>query len=491
MTRILCSWIGRADWTSLKPGKDPGPILRTLQDSDWNTVDEIYLLNNYERKADEFKKSLSRKTKAKIVCKDVKLSSPTNFEEVEKAASQLLKTLPASAELILLCSPGTWVMSSCFVLQAHNAYPTARLLEASKEAGVVEITVPFDISVPYIIERIDAERRAATGNRRDYVLEFEEIKHDCQSMRDAIKRANHLAHRSISVLIEGESGSGRNLLAHCIHRKSNPSISNFHYINCSAYSDDQLERELFGHTLDGTPRGERSRTRGLFQKNKGSTLFIEEVDALPSHLQTRLLHAIADSRNRSRGFRFIFSSTRSLKEAVADGSFRTDLFYQIAEDVIWLPPLRDRGTRDLTLITDDLMRKHKEALKNERDDIHETVLDSKARDALNAFPFKGNVRELSSVLVRAIVHSKTPMISKQDIEDALGVTRVGTLSDDLMDRPLDEDFVLDEVLDEVTRHYLARAKASTPSLRQAAKALGFKNYQTLANRIKKLEGFDW
>ena len=166
-------------------------------------------------------------------------------------------------------------------------------------------------------------------------------------------------------------------------------------------------------------------------------------------------------------------------------------FYQIAEDVIWLPPLRDRGTKDLTLITDDLMRKHKEALKNEGDHIHETVLDSKARDALNAFPFKGNVRELSSVLVRAIVHSKTPIISKQDIEDALGVTRVGTVSDDLLNRSLDEDFVLDEVLDEVSRHYFERAKLIKKSKRHAAKVLGFKNWQTLDNRMEKLKGFDW
>ena len=491
MTRIMCSWIGGADWASLARGAEPGPILRTLEDPDWSTMDEVHLLNNYERKASEFKKSLSRKTKAKIVCKDVTLSSPTNFEEVERAASALLKTLPDSAELILLCSPGTFVMSSCFILLGHNAYPKARLLEASKEAGVVEIKVPFQISVRDIIERVDAARRAASSDRRDFVAEFETIKHDCRAMRDAIERANLLAPRSISVLISGESGSGRSLLAHCIHRKNNPSISNFHSINCSAYSDEQLEGELFGHTRDGTPRGERSRTHGLFQKNKNSTLYIQEVDALPTHLQTRLLHAIADSRNRSRGFRFIFSSTRSLTEAVADGSFRTDLFYQIAEDVIWLPPLRDRGVEDLRLITDDLMRKHKDALKNERGDIHEKVLDSRAREALNAFSFNGNVRELSSVLIRAIVHSKKHIISKEDIEDALGVARVDTTTDNVLNRPLNENFILDEVLDEVSRHYFTRAKRSKGSIRQAAKVLGFKNYQTLAHRADNLKDFEW
>ena len=95
------------------------------------------------------------------------------------------------------------------------------------------------------------------------------------------------------------------------------------------------------------------------------------------------------------------------------------------------------------------------------------------------------------MLVRAIVHSKKPIISKEDIEDALGVTRVGTIADDVMNRPLDENFVLDEVLDEVTRHYFARAKRNKKSIRQAAKVLGFNNYQTLAHRIKNLEGFEW
>ncbi len=90
-----------------------------------------------------------------------------------------------------------------------------------------------------------------------------------------------------------------------------------------------------------------------------------------------------------------------------------------------------------------------------------------------------------------MVYSKQPIISKDDIEEALGVTRVGTITDDIMNRPLDEDFVLDEVLDEVTRHYVARAKRNTKSLRQAAKVLGFKNYQTLANRIKNLKDFEW
>ncbi|MDP6416256.1 MAG: AAA family ATPase, partial [Gammaproteobacteria bacterium] len=154
MSQILCSWIGGTDWEVFdgKLGKDElGPILRTLADEDWRNPDEIHLLNNYKnRKASDFKKALSKKTKAKIVCKDVKLTSPTNFKEIDDAASTLVRGLPEDARLIYLVSPGTYVHSSVWILLAHNQFP-ATLIEASKEAGVQKVEVPFNISVRDLI----------------------------------------------------------------------------------------------------------------------------------------------------------------------------------------------------------------------------------------------------------------------------------------------------------------------------------------------------
>ncbi|NBT29693.1 MAG: hypothetical protein EBT18_09460, partial [Gammaproteobacteria bacterium] len=172
-------------------------------------------------------------------------------------------------------------------------------------------------------------------------------------------------------------------------------------------------------------------------------------------------------------------------------NFRRDLFYQITEDVITLPPLRDRGIKDLNLICAALMRRLRQKLKDEASNMAEKELDRSAMRALEIFPFEGNVRELETVLARAMLHTTANVVNKEDIETALTINRSSQTIESILSRPLDDDFVLDDVLDEVTRHYLARAKTSTRSLRQAAKALGFKNYQTLANRIKKLEGFDW
>jgi len=145
MSQILCSWIGGTDWEVFdgKSKKDElGPILRTLEDEDWRDVDEIHLLNNYKnREAADFKKFLSKKTKAKIVGKDVKIASPTNFKGIDEAAGALVRGLPEDARLIYLVSPGTYVMSSVWILLAHNQFP-ATLIEASKEAGVQNSTYP-------------------------------------------------------------------------------------------------------------------------------------------------------------------------------------------------------------------------------------------------------------------------------------------------------------------------------------------------------------
>ena len=492
MSRILCSWIGGTDWEVFdgKPKKDElGPIRRTLADSDWNNVDEIHLLNNYkDRKASDFKKYLSKKTKAKIVCKDVKIP-PTHFKKINDAANALVRGLPQDADLVYLVSPGTYVMASVFILMAHNQFP-ATLIEASIEAGVQKLDVPFEISVQELIDRADHARSQISQGRRIYRPEFEVIQHDCAPMRAAIEQASRHAARNITLLIEGEAGTGRRLLAECIHRKSGR--KHFESINCSAYSSEQLESLLFGTLNEDSKRGDTSRTRGLFRKYRDATLYFEEIDTLPSHLQTRFLQELSHlgSEGRTRP-RLIFSSTRPLAKTVSEDSFRRDLFYRITEDLIRLPALRDRGIKDLKLIADALLQRLKKELRDESTDIEAKELNRSGRRALEVLPFEGNIRELEGILVRALIHSHGTDIGRQEIESAAGAYFSRSNPDAILNRALDDDFVLDDVLDEVTRHYLARAKTSTPSLRQAAKALGFEHYQTLANRIKKLEGFDW
>jgi len=497
MRRILCSWIGDTDWLAQegRPSEkdDIGPIVRTLLNNDWNNVDEIHLLNNYKnRRASDFKKYLSKKTKAQIVCKNVKIP-PTHFKKINDAASALVRGLPKDAELIYLVSPGTFVMSTVWVLLAHNQF-RATLIEASKQADVQELDVPFEISVQEIIDRADHARAQISQGRRIYRPEFEDIRHDCAPMRLAIEQAARLAERHITLLIEGEAGTGRRLLVDCIHKKSGR--GRFDSINCSAYSSEQLESLLFGTGDENSKRGDTNRTRGLLQKYRDTTLYFEEIDTLPSHLQTRLLQELSNlgSKGKIRP-RLIFSSTKPLADAVSEGSFRRDLFYRITEDVIRLPALRDRGPKDLNLIIDTLLLQLKKEVKSENTEIEEKILDPGAERVLQVLPYEGNVRELEGILLRALIHSNGKTIVKQDIDSAAAVYLSTRRPDDVLNRGLnpkgtkkkDFDFVLDEVLDEITLHYLERVRASAPSYRQAATALGFDNYQTLVNRIDKLE----
>jgi len=500
MKRTLCSWIGETDWLVQegKPRKedDLGPILRTVIDEKWaDQIGEVRLLNNYPgRRSAEFKKWLSKKTKAKIVCKDVKLSSPTNFTEVDRITIELLRSLPDNPPLLFLCSAGTFVMSAVLILISHNQFP-AMLIEASEKGGVKEIDVPFNISVRDLIERADRARGEISGGRREYLPDFEAIKYDCRKMRDAVAKAASLANRGINLLLEGETGTGRELLARCIHKKSKK--DHFDVINCSAYMPEQLERELFGTVREDAKSGETRETRGLFRKSRSSTLYISEVDTLPAYLQTRLVQEIDREAQVTRQ-RLIFSSSLPIADAVAVGSFRRDLFYRITGDVITLPPLRERGLTDLRLITEHLIRELKLRLKNEDAKIPEKQLDRSAQETLWAFPFDGNVRELETVLARAMINTEDNTIRREDIERTLELNRGSHIGDGILNRPLrpaevkydpkvrDDYVVLDHVLEEVRQHYLGLAKASHRSIRKRANALGI-NYQTLAYRENRPE----
>lgn len=493
---ILCAWIGGTDWEIVegKAGKDDlGPILRTLADEDWMDVDEIHLLNNYEapRTSEMFKKHLSKKTRAKVVIQDVELSSPTNFEEVDAAGRKLVDSLARTDRLLFLVSPGTYTMQTIWVLIAHN-HRTATLIEASKEAGVKKVAVPFTISVSDPKARRDKIREEITQGLRGENSSFKEIEYECSAMRSAVETAYSLAASSISILIEGEPGTGRTSLAQSIHTESKR--KSLKSVNCSAHTDAELEVKLFGSVDENARRGEARSTRGLLRKDQKETLYLQEIDCLTPYLQTRLLHELSEIQQSSASdsrARLIFSSSTPLGTAVSKGHFRRDLFYMISQEIIWLPPLRDRGLKDLEKVTERILARLKTRLSAGSLEIQNKRLDPSAYQALAAHSFEGNVRELESVLTRSLIHSDHDALTAADIESALRLTKEAASPDDILNRPLDDNFVLDEVLDEVRRHYFARAKTSTPSLRQAAKALGFKHYQTLANRIQILEGFDW
>jgi DNA-binding NtrC family response regulator len=224
-----------------------------------------------------------------------------------------------------------------------------------------------------------------------------------------------------TVLIVGESGTGKGVLAHDIHDKSLRSAGPFVSINCSAIPEQLMESEFFGHTKGAFTGADKAR-KGLFLEADNGTLFLDEIGELPMHMQTKLLHAIEDKQVRAVGSersfrvdtRIIAATNRDLPAMVADGRFREDLFFRVSMFQIAIPPLRDRQV-DIKALIGFL-------LKNGEEGGNRTEIDSQAEAHLLAYAWPGNVRELDNVINRARILAENNFISVSDLPAELVAT---------------------------------------------------------------------
>lgn len=497
----MLSWIGGTDHDAAngKGDKQPGPIARMVDDKRFSDFTRIHLLNSYhDRSAANFKRWLGKRTKARITTQRIKLSSPTDFGEIYRVSSEVIEALQdeygSDLTLTINASPGTYVMSAVWVILANTRF-TVDLFEASPEAGVQEINLPFELYadfIPDLLSRADARRKQSVLGELPEAPGFEDIVHRCPAMVSAVQRARRIAPRNVSVLIEGESGTGKELFARAIHKGSARAMKPFITVNCGAIPSDRVEIDLFGQER-GSASGRLS--KGYFENAHSGTIFLDEVGELEPNIQVKLLRAfqegeivrVGGSRPISVNVRSVAATSRRLNEEVAAGRFRRDLFYRLAADVVRLPPLRERDS-DLALIMDDLLVKiNKEDLRDEPGFRYKDVrLTAGGRTALRAYHWPGNVREMRNILVRAAVHSQTDAIGKAEVEEALNIAPVRS-EQQILDRPIAEGFDLDEPLNDVARHYIARAlDQADHNVGRAARLLGFNNYQTLSNRMMKL-----
>lgn len=499
---MLC-WIGGADHAAARGAgaKAPGPIVRVVQDDRFRDLDSIHLLNNYEdQSAGKFKKWLAKKTRAKIKTHNVTLSSPTDFGDVYRvsvdAVEAVFSEFGQDVEIVVNVSSGTYVMSAIWVILAHTKYTavTIKIVEASPEGGVQPIELPFEIYadfVPDLLSKADASRKRSLAGEAPEAPGFEHITHRCAVMVNAVQRARRIAPRNVSVLIEGESGTGKELFARAIHRGSARAMKPFITVNCGAIPRDLVEIELFGQEK-GAAGATKSR-RGYFENAHTGTIFLDEVGELPAYIQVKLLRALQEgeitrvgaSKSTTVDVRCVAATSRQLNEEVALGHFRRDLFYRLAQDVVILPPLRERQG-DMLLIMNKLLEDINEEMVRFEHGFKRTRLTAGARNALKSYHWPGNVREMKNILVRAAVHCEGSAIGKTDIEEALNLAPVRSELE-LLDRPIVEGFDLDDPLSDVSRHYIVRALEQTNhNIGQAARLLGFNNYQTLSNRMTRL-----
>jgi formate hydrogenlyase transcriptional activator len=236
--------------------------------------------------------------------------------------------------------------------------------------------------------------------------EFEGIIGSSQALRAILDQVRIVAPAGTTVLIEGETGTGKELVARAIHMQSGRRHRPFVRLNCAAIPEELLESELFGHER-GAFTGALTRRVGRFETADGGTLFLDEVGEMPLHLQTKLLRVLQEqefervggSRTIRVDVRIVAATNRDLKETVNENKFRADLYYRLAVFPIKVPALRERR-RDIPLLIRHFVQKH--AVRMDRN--IETI-SMQALEALTNYDWPGNIRELQNVIERSVVLS--------------------------------------------------------------------------------------
>ncbi|MEQ8563433.1 MAG: sigma 54-interacting transcriptional regulator [Deltaproteobacteria bacterium] len=265
------------------------------------------------------------------------------------------------------------------------------------------------------IDELHEEKTALEDKLED--LRFGTIVGACNSMREVFKRVRKVATADISVLITGETGTGKELIAKEIHENSRRKKGPFIVINCGAIPENLLESELFGH-VRGAFTGAVANKIGRFQAANGGTLFLDEIGEMPLPLQVKLLRAlqehvvqrVGDATTEPVDIRVVAATNRILEDEIKAGRFREDLYYRLNAATFTLPPLRERLDFD-ALVERILKRAGEEAGIACR-------LDNAARLALRAHHWPGNLRELSNVLKVACVLAEGGLIDLESLPDA-------------------------------------------------------------------------
>ncbi len=270
-------------------------------------------------------------------------------------------------------------------------------------SGLVAQTV---VKVQEINEERDQLLRENTKLRRELTgrYQFESIISNSSRMQEVFEMMHRVADSTATILLRGESGTGKTLVAKALHYNSKRAEKPFVAVNCAALPETLLESELFGHEK-GAFTGANERKQGRFEQAEGGTLFLDEIGELSHSVQVKLLNVVQEREFQRLGgvqsikcnVRLIAATNKDLEEAVASGNFREDLYYRLNVFPIYLPSLRDRRT-DILLLAEYFLQKY-----CEENDKSIKRITTPAIDMLIQYHWPGNVRELENCMERAVL----------------------------------------------------------------------------------------
>ena len=372
------------------------------------------------------------------------------------------------------------------IMTAHGSVETA--VTAVHNGAFDYISKPFAVDeVLDILKRIEEKfelvKGTTLGPELAEAMPNTKIIGSSPRMVEVYKKLARVAAVDSPVLILGESGSGKELVAREIHVNSRRSGAEFVVINCGALTETLLEAELFGHEK-GAFTGANNTRKGLLESAVGGTLFLDEISETSLSFQVKLLRVIQEHEIRRVGanettqvdIRVIAATNRDLREMVRNNQFREDLFHRLNVFTIALPPLRDRGN-DIPLLASYY-------LKFFSDKYAKTArLAADAIEAMRAYPWPGNVRELRNLMERAVTFNDTGVIQESELE----------FGEPERDEPVTVSLPPSDVpysLDEMERDHIIRVLRQTGgNKKKTAEILGIER-RTLYNKAKRL-GIDF
>jgi DNA-binding NtrC family response regulator len=304
-----------------------------------------------------------------------------------------------------------------------TAHATVESAIAAMKLGALDyLQKPFEVDeLMVVVEHAVEHQRLRTQHR--YLISEREEEFDhygivgrSRVIQDVIRQAERVAESKSTVLVMGETGTGKELLARAIHDRSSQRNMPLIKVNCAAIPDTLLESELFGH-VRGAFTGANTSKKGKFALADGGTIFLDEIGTMSPSLQAKLLRVLQErefeplgaERSQKVDVRVIAATNRDIKRLVEDGRFLEDLYYRLNVIPLVLPPLRERR-EDVPGLVEHFLRKHAQRSGRRVTEIRDDAL-----QRLMAYDWPGNVRELENTIERAVVLSGGPVIEAGDI----------------------------------------------------------------------------
>jgi two-component system response regulator HydG len=385
-------------------------------------------------------------------------------------------------------SPETEVI----VVTGHGTIPSAVL--AMQRGAFTYLQKPLDLghlraAVEKASEGIRLKRQNLELNRRlDEKFGFEGVVGSSPQMLALIERMKRIAPTDATVLIQGETGTGKELVAQAIHQNSNRKPKPFVALNCAALSENILESELFGH-VKGAFTDASSDRIGKFEYANGGTLFLDEVGDMPMATQIKLLRVLESGEITRVGsntpvrvnVRILSATNRNLEEAIASGAFRSDLYHRLKVVTVAIPPLRNRSC-DIPLLIEHFVRqfakRHGKQIKG---------VSLAARVKLGSYPWPGNVRQLRNVIESMVVVDCDETLDVDDLPLELEPDVPPTAPAGPGDTAVGLQSLIGKPLDEVERIFITETLKLTGGNREQAAALLGIGERTLYRKIKEYQ----